>query len=82
MSFVLADASTVQSPCSLASIVRHNDFSREGVKTVTSRTLTEVADERHGVQELLQTCLEFRGKSKKCDKQLTHIVRVSISDQI
>jgi len=29
------------------------------------------------VQEPLQICLECRSKSKKCDKQLTHIVRVS-----
>ena len=28
------------------------------------------------VQEPLQICLEGRSKSKKCDKQLTHIVRV------
>jgi hypothetical protein len=29
------------------------------------------------VQEPLQICLKGRNKSKKCDKQLTHIVRVS-----
>jgi hypothetical protein len=34
------------------------------------------ADERVRVQESLQICLESRSKSKKCDKQLTHIVRV------
>ena len=34
------------------------------------------ADARVRVQELLQICLECRSKSKKCDKQLTHIVRV------
>ena len=34
------------------------------------------ADERVRVQEPLQICLECRSKSKKCDKQLTHIVRV------
>jgi len=28
------------------------------------------------VQEPLQNCFESRSKSKKCDKQLTHIVRV------
>ena len=28
------------------------------------------------VQEPLRICLECRSKSKKCDKQLTHIVRV------
>jgi hypothetical protein len=28
------------------------------------------------VQEPLQICLGCRSKSKKCDKQLTHIVRV------
>ncbi|OGM10391.1 hypothetical protein A2Z67_01665 [Candidatus Woesebacteria bacterium RBG_13_36_22] len=28
------------------------------------------------MQEPLQNCLEGRSKSKKCDKQLTHIVRV------
>jgi hypothetical protein len=35
------------------------------------------ADARVRVQEPLQICLECRNKSKKCDKQLTHIVRVS-----
>jgi hypothetical protein len=34
------------------------------------------ADERVRVQEPLQICLGCRSKSKKCDKQLTHIVRV------
>jgi hypothetical protein len=34
------------------------------------------AGARVRVQELLQICLESRSKSKKCDKQLTHIVRV------
>jgi hypothetical protein len=34
------------------------------------------ADARVRVQEPLQICLECRSKSKKCDKQLTHIVRV------
>ena len=29
------------------------------------------------VQQALQICLGSRSKSKKCDKQLTHIVRVS-----
>ena len=29
------------------------------------------------VQQPLHICLEGRTKSKKCDKQLTHIVRVS-----
>jgi hypothetical protein len=29
------------------------------------------------MHEQLQICLEGRSKSKKCDKQLTHIVRVS-----
>ena len=33
-------------------------------------------DERARVQRALQICLECRNKSKKCDKQLTHIVRV------
>jgi hypothetical protein len=37
------------------------------------------ADARVRVQEPLQICLECRGKSKKCDKQLTHIVRVIAS---
>jgi hypothetical protein len=32
------------------------------------------------VQRQLQICLGSRGKSKKCDKQLTHIVRVSDSE--
>jgi hypothetical protein len=35
------------------------------------------ADARVRVQKSLQICLECRSKSKKCDKQLTHIVRVS-----
>ena len=37
------------------------------------------ADARVRVQEPLQICLECRSKSKKCDKQLTHIVRVIAS---
>ena len=37
------------------------------------------ADERLRVQQPFQICLECRSKSKKCDKQLTHIVRVSFS---
>jgi len=37
------------------------------------------ADARVRVQQPLQICLECRSKSKKCDKQLTHIVRVSFS---
>ena len=36
-----------------------------------------LAEERVRVHELLRICLECRSKSKKCDKQLTHIVRVS-----
>jgi hypothetical protein len=35
------------------------------------------ADARVWVQRPLRICLECRSKSKKCDKQLTHIVRVS-----
>ena len=35
-----------------------------------------LADERVRVQRTLQICLGCRSKSKKCDKQLTHIVRV------
>ena len=35
------------------------------------------ADARVRVQEPLQIYLGCRSKSKKCDKQLTHIVRVS-----
>jgi hypothetical protein len=35
------------------------------------------ADARVRVQRPLQICLEGRSKSKKCDKQLTHIVRVT-----
>jgi len=38
------------------------------------------ADARVRVQEPLPICLEGRSKSKKHDKQLTHIVRVSLSD--
>jgi hypothetical protein len=34
------------------------------------------AGARIRVQESLQICLESRSKSKKCDKRLTHIVRV------
>jgi len=34
------------------------------------------ADARVRVQELLRICLGSRSRSKKCDKQLTHIVRV------
>jgi hypothetical protein len=34
------------------------------------------ADARVRVQRPLQICLKGRSKSKKCDKQLTHIVRV------
>jgi len=34
------------------------------------------ADARVRVQEPLRICLGGRSKSKKCDKQLTHIVRV------
>jgi hypothetical protein len=37
------------------------------------------ADERVRVQRPLQICLGCRSKSKKCDKQLTFIVRVSVS---
>jgi len=37
------------------------------------------ADAHVRVREPLQNCLESRGKSKKCDKQLTHIVRVIAS---
>ena len=37
------------------------------------------ADARVRVQEPLQICLGSRSKSKKCDKQLTHIVRVTSS---
>ena len=45
------------------------------------RALTAVASAKAGVrvQQPLQICLECRSKSKKCDKQLTHIVRVSLS---
>jgi hypothetical protein len=35
------------------------------------------ANARIRVQEPLQICLGCRSKSEKCDKQLTHIVRVS-----
>jgi hypothetical protein len=37
------------------------------------------ADARIRVQEPLLSCLGCRSKSKKCDKQLTHIVRVRCS---
>jgi hypothetical protein len=36
-------------------------------------------DARVRVQRTLQNCLGSRSKSKKCDKQLTHIVRVIAS---
>ena len=36
------------------------------------------ADARVRVQRPLRICLECRSNSKKCDKQLTHIVRVSL----
>jgi hypothetical protein len=36
-------------------------------------------DARVRVQEPLQNCLGCRSKSKNCDEQLTHIVRVSVS---
>jgi len=35
-------------------------------------------DERVRVLEPLQICFERRSQSKKCDKQLTHIVGVAI----
>jgi hypothetical protein len=38
-----------------------------------------LANARVRVQQSLQICLDGRSKSKKCDKQLTHIVRVSVS---
>ena len=37
------------------------------------------ADARVRVQEPLQSCLGSRNKSKNCDEQLTHIVRVIAS---
>jgi len=37
------------------------------------------ADAGVRVQQPLQICLECRSESKKCDKQLTHIVRVMVS---
>jgi hypothetical protein len=36
------------------------------------------AGARIQVQEPLESCLERRSKCKKCDKQLTHIVRVMV----
>jgi len=36
-------------------------------------------DARVRVQRPLRICLECRSKSKKCDKQLTFIVRVMVS---
>ena len=38
-----------------------------------------LADARVRVQEPLQSCLGSRSKSKKHDKQLTHIVRVELN---
>jgi hypothetical protein len=48
---------------------------------VQMRALTAVASAKAGVRvkEPLQICLECRSRSKKHDKQLTHIVRVSKS---
>ena len=45
---------------------------------VQMRALTAVASAKAGVrvQRPLQICLGCRSKSKNCDKQLTHIVRV------
>jgi hypothetical protein len=45
------------------------------------RALSAVASAKAGVrvQLPLQICLGSRSKSKKCDKQLTHIVRVGVS---
>jgi hypothetical protein len=37
------------------------------------------ADARVRVQKPLQICLGCRSKSKNCDEQLTHIVRVRLS---
>jgi hypothetical protein len=37
------------------------------------------ADARVRVQEPLQSCIVCRSKSKNCDEQLTHIVRVMVS---
>jgi hypothetical protein len=56
-------------------------------RSVVVQTVTEIeiyhgagfklrADERVRVLEPLRICLGCRSKSKKCDKQLTHIVRV------
>ena len=53
-----------------------------GTKLIEARKLsryTEIylrADVRVRVQAPLQSCLGSRSKSKNCDKQLTHIVRV------
>jgi len=64
------------------------DFCWEHKRSVAVQTISEPeichgaglklrADARVRVQGSLQICLECRSKSKKCDKQLTHIVRVS-----
>jgi hypothetical protein len=47
---VASGRSTGHVLCSLASFVRRNDLSREGGKTVTSKTLAERS--RHGIQGL------------------------------
>jgi hypothetical protein len=55
-----------------------------GVQTISEPEICHDAgfilrtDARVRVQEPLQICLECRSKSKKCDEQLTHIVRVSL----
>jgi len=53
-----------------------------GVQTISKPDICQgagfklQADARVRVHQPIQICLEFRSKSKKCDKQLTHIVRV------
>jgi hypothetical protein len=58
---------------------------KAGVQTISEEEINHGAgfkldaDACVRVQQPLQICLECRSKSKKCDKQLTHIVRVSVS---
>jgi len=71
-------------------IVTVDEFGKRHLRSVAMQVISEAeichgtefllrADARVRVQEPLQICLECRSKSKKCDKQITHIVRVTSS---
>src|SRR4030042_51444 len=75
--WLLPDDSTGQGPCTLARNLSRCRFLIAGrCPACPDRAFSERRDVR--VQEPLQICLECRSKSKKCDKQLTHIVRVMV----